>query len=44
MIAATQNQQRSGRSHDLLDYRAIGNVVLTLSQPLLVAPNNINAH
>jgi hypothetical protein len=31
-------------SNDLLDYRAIGNVVLTLSQPLLVAPNNINAH
>jgi len=31
-------------NNDLLDYRAIGNVVLTLSQPLLVAPNNINAH
>jgi hypothetical protein len=31
-------------NNDLLDYRAIGNVVLTISQPLLVAPNNINAH
>jgi hypothetical protein len=31
-------------NNDLLDYRAIGNVVLTLSPPLWVAPNNINAH
>ncbi len=31
-------------NNDLLDYRAIGNITLTLSQPLLVAPNNINAH
>jgi hypothetical protein len=32
-------------SNDFLDYRAIGNVVLTVSQPLPAnVPNNINAH
>jgi hypothetical protein len=32
-------------SNDLLDYRAIGNVVLTVSQPLPAGvPNNINTH
>jgi hypothetical protein len=32
-------------SVDLLDYRQIGNVVLTVSQPLPTGvPNNINAH
>lgn len=32
-------------NNDLLDYRAIGNIVLTVSQPLPAGtPNNINAH
>ena len=32
-------------NNDLLDYRQIGNVVLTVSQALPAGvPNNINAH
>lgn len=32
-------------ANDLLEYRQIGNIVLTVSQPLPAAvPNNINAH
>jgi hypothetical protein len=32
-------------NNDLLDYRAIGNIVLTVSEPLPAGtPNNINAH
>jgi hypothetical protein len=29
---------------DLLDYRQIGHVVLTISRPLATPPNNTNSH